>query len=95
MTAVVFELLSALVEGKQAADYMRRAGLSEKVIMQLGGWKTRGVFDRYNIIDRRDIGNAIRQLKAHEKSVAESRNGYNPGYSAPDSVQNTPPDKIQ
>jgi len=37
---------------------MRRAGISEDLIMRIGGWKTRSVFDRYNIIDRRDMANA-------------------------------------
>jgi hypothetical protein len=74
---------------------MRRAGLSEGVFMEIGGWKTRSVFDRYNIIDRRDMANAIRQLEQHERTLAESRNGYNSGYSAPSEVQDTPPAKIQ
>jgi hypothetical protein len=74
---------------------MRRAGISEKVIMRIGGWKTHSVFDRYNIIDRRDVANAVRQLEEHEKKLAEARNGYNSGYSAPSEVQNTPPEKIQ
>jgi hypothetical protein len=65
---------------------MRRAGISEGLITRIGGWKTRSVFDRYNIIDRRDMANAIRQLEEHEKMLAESRNGYNFGYNAPSDV---------
>jgi len=64
---------------RTGARNMRRAGLTEGVIMKIGGWKTRSVFDRYNVIDRRDMANAIRQLEEHEKTLAESRNGYNSG----------------
>jgi hypothetical protein len=34
---------------------MLRASVPEKVIMQIGGWKTRAVFDRYSIIRQDDI----------------------------------------
>jgi integrase len=136
MSATIFGLLSALVEGKQPGDYvftrtngkpvrdfrdtwenartkagvpkllfhdlrrtgarnMRRAGVSEGLIMKIGGWRTRSVFDRYNIIDRRDMANAVRQLEEHEKKLAEARNGYNSGYSEPSEAKNTPPEKVQ
>lgn len=74
---------------------MRRAGVSEGLIMRIGGWQTRSVFDRYNSIDRPDMANAIRQLEPHEKMLAESRNGYNSGYIAPSEVQTVPPNRIQ
>jgi integrase len=134
MSTTIFELLSALVEGKQPDSYvftrsngkrvkdftktwknictkagvpkllfhdlrrtgarnMRRAGISEGLIMRIGGWKTRSVFDRYNIIDRRDMANAVRQLEEHEKKLAEARISYNLSYSAPSKVQTTPPTK--
>ena len=38
---------------------MRRAGLSEGEIMKLCGWKTRAMFDRYNIIDEADLAEAV------------------------------------
>jgi integrase len=41
-----------------ARDY-RRAGVSEGEIMQLCGWKTRAMFDRYNIIDEADRAAAV------------------------------------
>jgi len=41
-----------------ARDY-RRAGVSEGVIMQLCGWETRTMFDRYNVIDGADLAQAV------------------------------------
>lgn len=41
---------------------MQRAGLSEGEIMKLCGWKTRAMFDRYNIIDEADLASAVAKL---------------------------------
>ena len=80
---------------RTGARNMRRAGIPESLAMRIGGWKTRSVFDRYNIIDRRDLANAVRQLEQHEKSLADSRNGYNHGYSEASEPENAPPKKLQ
>ncbi len=37
---------------RTAARNLRRAGMAENVIMQIGGWRTRSVFDRYAIITK-------------------------------------------
>jgi hypothetical protein len=37
----------------------RRQGVSEGQIMKLCGWKTRAMFDRYNIIDEIDLAQAV------------------------------------
>lgn len=46
---------------RSAARDFRRAGVSEGEIMKLCGWKTRAMFDRYNIIDAADLRSAIAQ----------------------------------
>jgi integrase len=112
MTDVVFNLLGALIHGKQPDDYvftrqngkpvrdfrstwekacfhagvpgllfhdlrrtgarnMRRAGIAEGVIMKIGGWKTRSVFERYAIVSRADMTDAILRLEASEKMAAQ------------------------
>ena len=44
---------------RTAARDLRRAGVSEGEIMRLCGWKTRAMFDRYNIIDEQDLARAV------------------------------------
>jgi integrase len=44
---------------RTAARDFRRRGVSEGEIMKLCGWKTRAMFDRYNIIDEEDLAQAV------------------------------------
>ncbi len=46
---------------RTAARDFRRAAVSEGEIMRLCGWKTRDMFDRYNIIDASDLARAVAQ----------------------------------
>jgi hypothetical protein len=59
---------------RTAARNLRRAGVAEGVIMKLGGWKTRSMFERYNIVDQRDLRDALDKLEAQR--VEEERNWH-------------------
>ena len=41
------------------AREFRQAGVSEGEIMKLCGWKTRAMFDRYNVVDSADLARAL------------------------------------
>ena len=47
---------------RTGARNLRRLGVSEGVIMKIGGWRTRSVFDRYNIVHESDLADAARRL---------------------------------
>ena len=51
---------------RAAARNLRRAGIAETVIMKIGGWRTRSVFERYAIVSRTDIADAMRKLQTSE-----------------------------
>ena len=52
---------------RTAARNLRGAGVAENVIMQIGGWRTRSVFDRYAIITENDSADAVRKLETDRK----------------------------
>jgi integrase len=54
---------------RTAARNLRRAGISETVIMKIGGWRTRSVFERYAIVSRNDIADAMLKLQQSEKEI--------------------------
>lgn len=58
---------------RTAARSLRRAGVAEGVIMKIGGWRTRSVFERYAIVSQADIGDAIEKLD-------NLRNGHTLGH---------------
>jgi integrase len=61
---------------RSAARDFRRAGIDEGTIMKLCGWKTRAMFDRYNVIDEADLARAVAkrfngQTTARQENPAE------------------------
>jgi integrase len=78
---------------RTAARNLRRAGVAEGVIMKIGGWKTRSVFERYAIVSQSDIRDAMAKLEAGQQQdnaeaalrlkSAEERFGQSLGRIAP------------
>jgi integrase len=61
---------------RTAARNMIRAGVPEKQVMSIVGWKTRAMFDRYNITDKRDIhgaGEKMTRYLAKKAKLADER----------------------
>ena len=59
---------------RTGARNLRRLGVSEGVIMRMGGWRTRTVFDRYNIISEDDLADAASRLDQKRTAMDAERN---------------------
>jgi integrase len=51
---------------RTGARNMRRMGIHESTIMKIAGWKTRSLFDRYNIVDQEDLIDAAQKMDARQ-----------------------------
>ena len=70
---------------RTGARNLRRAGVSEGVIMKIGGWKTRSMFDRYNIVDQKDMRDAMVLLENSPRTApVQPANGATPVAPKPD-----------
>lgn len=47
---------------RTGARNLRREGVAEGIIMRIGDWRTRSVFERYAIVSRSDISDAIPRI---------------------------------
>ena len=45
-----------------ARNALRTGKIPERVVMALGGWRTRSVFDRYNVTSEKDLANAVEAI---------------------------------
>lgn len=60
---------------RTAARDMVNAGISERVAMKITGHKTRAMFDRYHIVDKKDLKTAAKKLSNYRDEL----HGHNLG----------------
>jgi integrase len=62
---------------RSAARRLLRSGVSEKTCMDIAGWRTRSVFDRYNLTNERDLEQAAKLIEVGRQApVSEDENRH-------------------
>jgi integrase len=68
---------------RSAARNAIRSGVPEQVVMELGGWRTRSMLCRYNVVSETDLANALERVSAYVSQRATEAPKIRPLHAEP------------